>query len=57
MVREDEAPTVVDDLTEEEAARFEGAPAITADDVLDVHDWLQDLPADVSGFFTEEVDG
>ena len=49
MVREEESPIAFGDLTEEEYARFTDAPSISADDVLEIHEWLERPCADISG--------
>ena len=41
MVGQDEEVRIASDLSEEETERFASAGPISADDVLDVHAWLQ----------------
>lgn len=47
---------LVTDLTEEELARFREASPISADDVLDVHNFLEGFDGDFSSVFGEHDD-
>jgi hypothetical protein len=50
-VREGKAPEVITDLTEAELRRFRNAGKLTADDVLDMHDFLKNFDGDFSRLF------
>jgi hypothetical protein len=51
LIEAEETRTGVGDLTEVEIEKFVGAPPISVDDVLDVHNVLVDAPADITGLF------
>ena len=46
-VTEAEAPEVIADATPEELARFQEMPQINADDVLDIHEFLEGFDGDL----------
>ena len=48
VVKEDRLPEVITDLTEAELDRFRDVGVLTADDVLDMHNFLKDFDG---GFF------
>lgn len=48
VVKEDRLPEVITDLTEAELDRFRDVGVLTADDVLDMHNFLKDFGG---GFF------
>ena len=48
VVKEDRVPEVITDLTEAELDRFKDVGVLTADDVLDMHDFLKEFDG---GFF------
>ena len=51
IIREDNVPEVVTDLTEAELARFRNVDVVGADDALDVHNFLKDFDGDFSRLF------
>ena len=51
IVREGKAPEVITDLSEAELSRFRNAGKLTADDVLDMHDFLKNFDGDFSRLF------
>ena len=53
VVKEGGAPEVVTDLTEAELDRFRNASGLTADDVLDMHNFLKDFDGSFSQFFSQ----
>ncbi len=54
MVRE-EKTELVSDLTPEEWARFQEMPQISADDVLDIHEFLRDFDGDFTSLFGDKA--
>jgi hypothetical protein len=54
MVKEEEEPQLITDLTPEELAKIEDMPGIDMDDVLDVHRLLRDFDGDFRDLFEEE---
>jgi hypothetical protein len=54
VVKEDKRPEVITDLTEAESNRFRGAGALTADEVLDMHRFLNDFDGDFSHLFSQQ---
>jgi len=52
IVREGKAPEIITDLTEAELSRFRNAAKLTADDVLDMHDFLKNFDGDFSRLFS-----
>ncbi len=54
IIREEEAPEVVTDLTEAELDEFESAGELTADEVLDMHSFLRDFDGDFSRLFHQK---
>ena len=55
MVKEDEGIEFVTDLTPEEMERAGELPRITADDVLDVCEFLRDFDGDFIRLFGQEI--
>jgi len=51
----EEKPEVVSDLIPQEWARFKKMPQIDADDLLDVHEFLQDFDGDFVSLFEGEA--
>ncbi|MFQ6058227.1 MAG: hypothetical protein ACE5MB_05015 [Anaerolineae bacterium] len=51
VVQEEQGPQVVTDLTPREWAKFRDMPPLEADDVLDVHEFLQDFDGDFIRLF------
>lgn len=50
-VLRDNKPTVLTELTEEECIRFQQAPKVSADDVLEVHEFLREFDGDFATLF------
>lgn len=48
VIRENRLAEFVTDLTESEARRFKSTPEITADDMLDMHNFLKGFDGDIS---------
>jgi hypothetical protein len=55
MVKEDEQIELLTDLTAEELDRVQALPAISGDDVLDVHCFLRDFDGDFAKLFEEDL--
>jgi len=53
VVKEDRVPEVITDLTEAELERFRNMDTLTADEVLDIHDFLKDFDGDFSRLFDQ----
>lgn len=54
VIKEDRLPEAITDLTETELDKFRDAGVLTADDVLDIHDFLKDFSGDFSQLFYQE---
>jgi len=54
IVREGKVPEVITDLTEAELAKFRNVGMITADEVLDIHNFLKDFDGDFSQLFGQK---
>ncbi len=54
IVREGKAPEVITDLTEAELSRFRNAGKLTADDVLEMYDFLKNFDGDFSRLFSQK---
>ncbi len=52
VIKEDRVPEVITDLTEAELDRFKNVGRITADDVLDMHNFLRDFDGYLSQLFS-----
>ena len=48
IIKEGEAPEVITDLTEAEFDKFSSIDMITSDDLLDIHNLLEDFNGDLS---------
>ncbi len=48
VIKEDVAPEVITDLTEAEQEKFRNMDRLTADEVLDIHNFLKDFDGDFS---------
>ncbi len=53
VIKEEKVPEVVTDLTEAELDKFRNAGALTADEVLDMHNFLKDFDGDFSQLFSQ----
>jgi hypothetical protein len=53
IVKVDSVPEVVTDLTEAEMGRFESFKVVTADDVLNMHDFLGSFDGDFARLFEQ----
>lgn len=51
VVKDESVPEAVTDLTEAEMGRFEMAKVVTADDVLNMHDFLSSFDGDFPRLF------
>ena len=51
IIKNGKPPELVTDLTEEELSAFESREAATADEVLDMHNFLKDFSGDISNLF------
>ena len=54
VIREGRVPEVTTDLTEAELGRFMNVGKTTADEVLDMHNFLKDFDGDFSRLFSQE---
>jgi len=54
IVREGKVPEVITDLTEAELSRCRSAGKLTADDVLDMHNFLKSFDGDFSRLFSQK---
>jgi hypothetical protein len=52
VVREGRAPEVITDLTEAELDKFMNAGRVTADEVIDMHNFLRNFDGDFSQLFS-----
>ena len=52
IVKNGKPPELVTDLTEEELSAFDGREDVTADEVIDMHNFLKDFSGDFSNMFT-----
>ena len=53
-IEEDAVPNIVTDLTEAELEKFSGQGLLTADDVLDMHNFLKDFDGDLFQLLSRE---
>jgi len=53
VVTEDRVPKVITDLTEAELDRFRNLNTLTADEVLDMHNFLKDFHGDFAQLFNQ----
>ena len=54
VIKEGEAPEVITDLAETELDKFRNVGAVTADEVLDMHNFLKDFDGDFSQLFSHK---
>ena len=54
VIKEGRAPEVITDLTETELDRFRDEGILTADDALDMHNFLRDFGGDFSRLFSQK---
>lgn len=54
VIREGRMPEIITDLTEAELDKFRNAGKLTADEVLDMHNFLKDFGGDVSRLFSRK---
>jgi C4-type Zn-finger protein len=52
VIREDRAPEVITDLTKAEQEKFRDVARLTADEVLDMHNFLKDFGGNFSRLFS-----
>jgi len=53
VIKEDRAPVVITDLTEAELDKFRNVGVLTADEMLDIHNFLKDFEGDFSQLFSQ----
>ena len=53
VIKEDKAPVVITDLTEVELDKFRNVGVLTADEMLDIHNFLKDFEGDFSQLFNQ----
>ncbi|MDD5288624.1 MAG: hypothetical protein PHY28_05875 [Dehalococcoidales bacterium] len=51
VIRQDKNLEIISDLTDAELPRFKNSRSLNADDVLDMHAFLNDFDGDFSGLF------
>ena len=54
VIKEGRKPEVITDLTEAELDKFRNVGVLTADDILDMHDFLKNFDSDFSRLFTQQ---
>ena len=54
VIKEGRVPEVITDLTEAELDKFKNEGSLTADEVLDMHDFLKDFDGEFSQLFSQE---
>ena len=54
VVREGEVPQLITDLTEAELEKFRNADVLTANEVLDMHNFLADFEGNLSVLFSHK---
>jgi hypothetical protein len=54
VIREGKAPEIITDLTEAELGKFRDAGKLTADEVLDMHNFLKAFDGDFSRLFSRK---
>ena len=54
VIKEGRVPEVTTDLTQAELDRFRNVGRVTADEVLDMHNFLEDFNGDFSWLFSQE---
>ncbi len=53
VIKEDRVPRVITDLTEAELDKFKNVGGLTADEMLDMHNFLKDFDGDFSQLFSQ----
>ena len=51
VIREDRAPEIVTELTDDEISKFAASPSLESDDVLEMHEFLKDFGGDFLSLF------
>jgi hypothetical protein len=54
VIREGKMPEVITDLTKAESGKFRNAARLTADEMLDMHNFLKDFDGDISRLFSRK---
>ena len=54
VIEENRKPEIITDLTETELDKFKNAGVLTADEVLDMHNFLKDFNGDFSRLFHQK---
>jgi len=54
VIREERLPEIITDLTEAELGKFEDMGVLTADDVLDIHNFFKDFSGDCFQLLNQE---
>ena len=54
VIKEDTASEIITDFTEAERDRFNNFGTVTADEMLDMHNFLKDFAGDSSRLFSQE---
>jgi hypothetical protein len=54
VIKEERISEVITDLTEAELDKFSNAGVVTADEILDMHNFLEDFDGDVSQLFSQD---
>ena len=54
VIKEDRAPEIITDLTEAEQEKFSNAGRLTADEMLDIHNFLKNFDGDFSRLFSRQ---
>lgn len=54
VIKENRVPEIITDLTESELDKFRDVGVISADEVLEMHDFLKDFDGDFSRLFTRK---
>jgi len=57
VIKEDKAPQIITDLTGAEQEKFRNVAGLTADEVLDMHNFLKNFDGDFSRLLTPNKDG
>jgi hypothetical protein len=54
VIKENKAPEVITDFTEAELEKFKNVGVLTANELLDMHNFLKDYDGDFSRLFSQE---
>ena len=54
VIKEERVSEVITDLTAAELDKFRNAGVVTADEILDMHNFLKDFDGDVSQLFSQD---